>query len=72
MQFACQITKAIIQTHSNNFKYLIFSTAVRNILCKENPLLHFHDNTDHFYIVDSYIQAHKTKYEGTVAFSWRQ
>jgi len=34
---------------------------VRNILCKENPLLHFRDKTEQFHIAESYVHAYQNK-----------
>jgi hypothetical protein len=57
-----------------NYKFSWNQTQMSNILlyglktkysvarkrCKGNPLLHFHANMEHFYIVDSYIYANNT------------
>ena len=54
MRFACRVTKARIQTHTP--AYLITITVKSSeIFCWSTTMLHFHDNTEIFYIVDSCI-----------------
>jgi hypothetical protein len=36
--------------------------------CSVSPLLHFHGNTEKFYIVDSYVCANQKKMERIVAY----
>jgi hypothetical protein len=39
---------------------------------KETPLLHCHGNTEHLFIVDSYIYANNNKKGSTIVFTWLQ
>jgi hypothetical protein len=40
--------------------------------CIGSQLLHFHANTEHVYIVDSYMYVNNNKRECIVAFPWQQ
>jgi hypothetical protein len=63
MQFACRITKARIRTliiFNIHFcqQYEVFCSSMK---VQMNPLLQFHGNIEHFYIVYSYIYAKNNK-----------
>jgi hypothetical protein len=76
MPVAYEITKGRIETYIRHIWYLLLLTAVRNVLYLDNsekgkPFLHFHGNTEDFYIVESFNYA-KFKKGRIFVFSWQQ
>ena len=68
MRFACRITTERTQIHSRYITLITVNSSTKHFVARQHstgtPLFHFHCNTEHFYIVDSYIYAKNNKKGG--------